>query len=70
VNDVLGDPSSVASVIAMVASDDGAFLTGTEIGSTAARTPDYRTTTALGSRGVPIIARCDGGRRPPSSVMP
>jgi NAD(P)-dependent dehydrogenase (short-subunit alcohol dehydrogenase family) len=28
---VLGDPSSVASVIAMVASDDGAFITGTEI---------------------------------------
>ena len=25
------DPSSVASVIAMVASDDGAFITGTEI---------------------------------------
>ena len=30
-NDVLGDPSAVASVIAMVASDDGAFITGTEI---------------------------------------
>lgn len=30
-NDVLGDPGAVASVIAMVASDDGAFLTGTEI---------------------------------------
>lgn len=30
-SDVLGDPSSVASVIAMVASDDGAFITGTEI---------------------------------------
>lgn len=28
---VLGDPSVVASVIAMVASDDGAFITGTEI---------------------------------------
>jgi NAD(P)-dependent dehydrogenase (short-subunit alcohol dehydrogenase family) len=28
---ILGDPSSVASVIAMVASDDGAFITGTEI---------------------------------------
>jgi NAD(P)-dependent dehydrogenase (short-subunit alcohol dehydrogenase family) len=28
---VLGDPSAVASVIAMVASDDGAFITGTEI---------------------------------------
>jgi NAD(P)-dependent dehydrogenase (short-subunit alcohol dehydrogenase family) len=27
----LGDPSRIASVIAMVASDDGAFLTGTEI---------------------------------------
>lgn len=30
-NDILGDPSAVASVIAMVASDDGAFITGTEI---------------------------------------
>jgi NAD(P)-dependent dehydrogenase (short-subunit alcohol dehydrogenase family) len=30
-NEVLGDPSSVAAVIAMVASDDGAFVTGTEI---------------------------------------
>ena len=30
-NEVLGDPSAVASVIAMVASDDGAFVTGTEI---------------------------------------
>jgi NAD(P)-dependent dehydrogenase (short-subunit alcohol dehydrogenase family) len=30
-NDILGDPSAVASVIAMVASDDGTFLTGTEI---------------------------------------
>jgi NAD(P)-dependent dehydrogenase (short-subunit alcohol dehydrogenase family) len=28
---VLGEPANVASVIAMVASDDGAFLTGTEI---------------------------------------
>jgi NAD(P)-dependent dehydrogenase (short-subunit alcohol dehydrogenase family) len=28
---VLGDPSAVAAVIAMVASDDGAFMTGTEI---------------------------------------
>ena len=28
---ILGDPSAVASVIAMVASDDGAFITGTEI---------------------------------------
>ncbi len=28
---VLGDPATVASVIAMVASDDGAFITGTEI---------------------------------------
>jgi NAD(P)-dependent dehydrogenase (short-subunit alcohol dehydrogenase family) len=28
---VLGEPAKVASVIAMVASDDGAFLTGTEI---------------------------------------
>jgi NAD(P)-dependent dehydrogenase (short-subunit alcohol dehydrogenase family) len=28
---ILGDPSSVAAVIAMVASDDGAFITGTEI---------------------------------------
>ncbi|MCV7092133.1 SDR family NAD(P)-dependent oxidoreductase [Mycobacterium interjectum] len=30
-NEILGDPSSVAAVVAMVASDDGAFLTGTEI---------------------------------------
>lgn len=30
-NDVLGDPSAVASVVAMVACDDGAFITGTEI---------------------------------------
>lgn len=30
-NPVLGDPSAVASVVAMVASDDGAFITGTEI---------------------------------------
>ncbi len=30
-NAILGDPSAVASVIAMVASDDGAFITGTEI---------------------------------------
>jgi NAD(P)-dependent dehydrogenase (short-subunit alcohol dehydrogenase family) len=30
-NEILGDPGAVASVIAMVASDDGAFLTGTEI---------------------------------------
>ena len=30
-NEILGDPSAVASVIAMVASDDGAFITGTEI---------------------------------------
>jgi NAD(P)-dependent dehydrogenase (short-subunit alcohol dehydrogenase family) len=30
-NAILGDPSQVASVIAMVASDDGAFITGTEI---------------------------------------
>lgn len=30
-SEILGDPSSVASVIAMVASDDGAFITGTEI---------------------------------------
>lgn len=30
-DDILGDPGSVASVIAMVASDDGAFITGTEI---------------------------------------
>ncbi|MFZ0717725.1 SDR family NAD(P)-dependent oxidoreductase [Mycobacterium sp.] len=28
---ILGDPGSVAAVIAMVASDDGAFITGTEI---------------------------------------
>lgn len=28
---VLGDPSAIAAVIAMVASDDGAFITGTEI---------------------------------------
>jgi NAD(P)-dependent dehydrogenase (short-subunit alcohol dehydrogenase family) len=31
VDDILGDPSSVAAVIAMVASEDGAFITGTEI---------------------------------------
>jgi NAD(P)-dependent dehydrogenase (short-subunit alcohol dehydrogenase family) len=30
-NEILGDPSAVASVIAMVASDDGRFITGTEI---------------------------------------
>ncbi|MDX1893110.1 SDR family oxidoreductase [Mycolicibacterium sp. 050158] len=30
-NAILGDASAVASVIAMVASDDGAFITGTEI---------------------------------------
>jgi NAD(P)-dependent dehydrogenase (short-subunit alcohol dehydrogenase family) len=30
-NEILGDPGAVASVIAMVASDDGAFITGTEI---------------------------------------
>lgn len=30
-NGVLGDPGAVASVIATVASDDGAFITGTEI---------------------------------------
>ena len=30
-NEILGDASSVAAVIAMVASDDGAFITGTEI---------------------------------------
>ncbi|HUE34200.1 MAG TPA: SDR family oxidoreductase [Mycobacterium sp.] len=30
-NEILGDPSAVASVIAMAASDDGAFITGTEI---------------------------------------
>jgi NAD(P)-dependent dehydrogenase (short-subunit alcohol dehydrogenase family) len=30
-NAILGDPSAVASVIAMVASDDGRFITGTEI---------------------------------------
>lgn len=30
-NPILGDPSAVAAVIAMVASDDGAFITGTEI---------------------------------------
>lgn len=30
-NEILGDPSAVAAVIAMVASDDGAFITGTEI---------------------------------------
>lgn len=30
-NHILGDPSAVASVIAMVASADGAFITGTEI---------------------------------------
>jgi NAD(P)-dependent dehydrogenase (short-subunit alcohol dehydrogenase family) len=30
-SEFLGDPSAVASVIAMVASDDGRFITGTEI---------------------------------------
>lgn len=30
-SEILGDPSQVASVIAMVASDDGSFITGTEI---------------------------------------
>ncbi|WP_431232121.1 SDR family NAD(P)-dependent oxidoreductase [Mycolicibacterium psychrotolerans] len=30
-SEILGDPSAVASVVAMVASDDGAFITGTEI---------------------------------------
>lgn len=30
-NEILGDPSAVAVVIAMVASDDGRFITGTEI---------------------------------------
>lgn len=30
-NEILGDPSAVAAVIAMVASDDGRFVTGTEI---------------------------------------
>lgn len=30
-SEILGDASAVASVIAMVASDDGAFITGTEI---------------------------------------
>lgn len=30
-NEILGDPSAVASVIAMVASEDGRFITGTEI---------------------------------------
>lgn len=30
-SEILGDASAVASVIAMVASDDGAFVTGTEI---------------------------------------
>ncbi|MFF5966443.1 SDR family NAD(P)-dependent oxidoreductase [Streptomyces collinus] len=30
-NGGLGDPAAVAAVIAMVASDDGAFVTGTEI---------------------------------------
>jgi NAD(P)-dependent dehydrogenase (short-subunit alcohol dehydrogenase family) len=30
-SDILGDPSAVAAVIAMAASDDGAFMTGTEI---------------------------------------
>jgi NAD(P)-dependent dehydrogenase (short-subunit alcohol dehydrogenase family) len=30
-SDILGDPSAVAAVIAMVASDDGRFITGTEI---------------------------------------
>lgn len=30
-NEILGDPSAVAAVIAMIASDDGRFITGTEI---------------------------------------
>lgn len=30
-NEILGDPSAVAAVIAMAASDDGRFITGTEI---------------------------------------
>jgi NAD(P)-dependent dehydrogenase (short-subunit alcohol dehydrogenase family) len=30
-NEILGDPGAVAAVIAMVASDDGRFITGTEI---------------------------------------
>jgi NAD(P)-dependent dehydrogenase (short-subunit alcohol dehydrogenase family) len=30
-SEILGDPSAVAAVIAMVASDDGRFITGTEI---------------------------------------
>ena len=30
-NEILGDPAAVAAVVAMVASDDGAFITGTEI---------------------------------------
>jgi NAD(P)-dependent dehydrogenase (short-subunit alcohol dehydrogenase family) len=30
-SDILGDPGAVAAAIAMVASDDGAFITGTEI---------------------------------------
>jgi NAD(P)-dependent dehydrogenase (short-subunit alcohol dehydrogenase family) len=30
-NEILGDPSAVAAAIAMVASDDGVFITGTEI---------------------------------------
>lgn len=30
-NAILGDPSAVAAVIAMAASDDGAFITGTEL---------------------------------------
>ena len=30
-NEILGDPGAVAAVIAMIASDDGRFITGTEI---------------------------------------
>ncbi len=30
-NEILGDPSAVAAVVAMVASNDGRFITGTEI---------------------------------------
>ncbi|MGB8405803.1 MAG: SDR family oxidoreductase [Mycobacterium sp.] len=30
-SEILGDPSAVAAVVAMAASDDGAFITGTEI---------------------------------------
>jgi hypothetical protein len=47
------------------------LLHGTDYAAPSARTPEaHRTITELGSRGAPSISRCDGGRRPFSSVMP